>query len=438
MNLMTQAGLHNGEYILKTQLGTGMFEITYQATHAQSGETVVIKTLGETLRQHSEFDQFKQKFLELAARLKGCKHPNLVQVLDYFEEAGMPYLVMELIEGETVAQLIQTEVLPEPKALNWIRQIGGALSVLHKADLLHQDIKPENIRRRQDSESVVLCGVAITYELTAGVMPNHAILSAGYAPPEQYNFEAPRTKATDIYALAATLYYMLTGRPPLPATVRAVLHGSGSDGGASAKAAAQEEYRLFSSNLQQHQSQVSPAVKEAMWRGLALVAQRRPQTVEAWLSLFYKHKKVSTPELPSFAQRSSVKPPAQNPLKLNSSGNKTLQPSVEEKSPTFESPLAENLVTTFKIPPKETSSTPKKPKLPKTRSPKASAEPNTTTKRLLPLKALLVTGAIAASAGLGFGLALRLNSPSRAGSSLLHSEQSFPRTSNWPMSQPGS
>jgi hypothetical protein len=117
---------------------------------------------------------------------------------------------------------------------------------------------------------------------------------------------------------------------------------------------------FFSSNLQQHQSQVSPAVKEAMWRGLALVAQRRPQTAEAWLSLFYKHKKVSTPELPSFAQRSGVKPPAQNPLKLNSSGNKTLQPSVEEKSPTFESPLAENLVTTFKIPPKETSSTPKK------------------------------------------------------------------------------
>jgi serine/threonine protein kinase len=126
MNLMTQAGLHNGEYILKTQLGTGMFEITYQATHAQSGETVVIKTLGETLRQHSEFDQFKQKFLELAARLKGCKHPNLVQVLDYFEEAGMPYLVMELIEGRNSRSInsnrgVARTKSPELDTSNWRR-----------------------------------------------------------------------------------------------------------------------------------------------------------------------------------------------------------------------------------------------------------------------------------------------------------------------------
>src|SRR5918998_704896 len=117
MNLTAGTALHDDKYLLNTQLGKGVFGITYRATNTESGETVVIKTIGEELRQHSDFDQFKQQFLELAERLRCCKHPNLVQVLDCFEEAGRPYLVMEYIPGQTLAELIQSEVLPEAKAV---------------------------------------------------------------------------------------------------------------------------------------------------------------------------------------------------------------------------------------------------------------------------------------------------------------------------------
>jgi serine/threonine-protein kinase len=407
MNLMTKAVLLNGAYILETQTGKGMFEITYQATQAHSGKTVVIKSFGERLRQHSQFEQFKQQLPQLATRLKHCQHPHLVQVLDYFEEAGLPYLVMEDIQGQTLAQIIESEVLPEAKALEWIRQISAGLSVLHKAGLLHQDIKPENIMLRQDTKSTVL-HYSIT-KLTAVAMPSADNFNfAGYAALEQFSGETPPTQATDIYALAATFYYLLAGRPPLPASVREILHSSRSNSDGSN----QEEYRQLFQKIAQP-ARLSPQVKWAIWRGLELAAQKRPQTVDAWLSLF------STPEQPSVNRK------AQYIIKPHTSNIQKLQPSVLNENPNPQTSLAQNLVTTFKIPPQVKSAPLKKPETP---SAKKTAKS--------PIRALLMTGAIAAAAGIGFGFALRLNSPQGAGSTLMHSEQSFPPTSNWPMSQP--
>jgi serine/threonine protein kinase len=407
MNLATKAVLHNGKYILETQAGKGMFEITYQATQAQSGKTVVIKTFGERLRQHSEFEQFKQQLPQLATRLKHCQHPHLVKILDYFEEAGLPYLVMEDIQGQTLAQIMQSEVLAEVKALDWIRQISEALGVLHKAGLLHQDIKPENVILRQDTKSVVLCyGVS---KLTTIAMPSADNFNfAGYAALEQFSEQKTPTQATDIYALAATFYCLLAGRPPLPASVREILHSSRSNSDRSN----QEEYRQLFQKIPQRDC-LSPEVKWAIWRGLELTPQKRPQTVEAWLAL------LSTPKQPSNQRQAQpiIKPHTSNIQKLHS--------PLLNKNPNPQTSLAQNLVTTFKVPPQAQSEQLKKPETPPVKKPAKS-----------PIRALLMTGTIAAAAGIGFGFALRLNSPQGAGSTLMHSEQSFPPTSNWPMSQP--
>ena len=88
MNLTAGTTLNHGKYVLNTRLGKGALTLTYQATNTQSGHPVVVRTLSESLRRHSDFEQFKQQFFKLAERLKGCKHTHLVQVLDFFEEDG--------------------------------------------------------------------------------------------------------------------------------------------------------------------------------------------------------------------------------------------------------------------------------------------------------------------------------------------------------------
>lgn len=410
---MAQTSLQNGKYILDTQMGKGIFEATYQATNTESGETVVIKTLGATLRHHADFDQFKQKFIYFAARLSHCQNPHLVKVIDLFEDKGLPYWVMEFIPGKTLAELIQVDVLSEHQATAYIGQISKGLTALHKENLLHQDIKPENMILRQDTESLVLCEFGITCEFTPGMMQTHAnLLSSGYAPPEQYDFEAQRTPATDIYALAATFYCLLIGRPPLPASVRGLLQVEGSG---------IQEPHLFYPNGQQSQTNLNPSIKEVIGQGLELTPQKRPQTVEAWLSLFPNLEKSPAVELPELSQLLVVQPKAQNNIKPNSLKSKTSQPPTTEKHSIPEPELKQNLVTELKLPQTATAPLPTKSKTAKVRS---------------PLPALLITGAIAAAAGVGFGVALRMNGPNGPGSTLLHTEQSFPPTSNWPMSQP--
>lgn len=430
MNWTAGTALNNGKYVLKTQMGKGVFGLTYQATNTESDQTVVVKTLSETLRQHPEFERFKQRFLVLAQRLSHCKHPHLVQVLDYFEEAGRPYLVMDYIPGQTLAELIESNVLPEAKAIDYIRQISKALNVLHQAGLLHRDIKPQNIIRRQDSDCVVLCEPGITCELTPGVMQTHAnLLSSGYAPLEQYLAEGKRTRSTDIYALAATLYHSLTGDPPLPAPVRRTLR------------AKKQSYRFFPS-----QPKLSPSVKQAIWCALELAPQKRPQTLDSWLLMLANSENSSTPQ-PQIAQpetpklvQASIQPTVTQPA--------TPQPQ-EKVSPAPQPTLAQYLV----VKPQSTNGTRStasaQPKTPTLREPlpvtsgafngkqPITHQARKPTRKSSPLQALFMTGTLAASVGLGFGLALRMNGPDAPGSTILHTEQSFPPRSDWPVQSSG-
>ncbi len=411
MNLTAETALHNGKYILNTQLGKGVFSVTYRATHTELGQTVVIKTLAANLRQHTNFDQFKQQFLELSDRLQRCKHPNLVQVLDCFEDAGRPYLVMEYIPGQTLGELIQTHGLKEAKALKYTCQIGNALSVLHKAGLLHQDVKPQNIIRRQDTDDVVLCEFGITCDLTPGAMQTHASLfSSGYAPLEQYLLEEQRTSATDIYALAATLYCLLYTSPPLPAPVRQALHTQGNA-------------HLFPSTASSRTAKLTPVTKQLLRCGLELAPQKRPQSVKDWLSLL-KHQKKKPKSKPAPTQHSGTKAKAQapvlTPLTTATVAFKT-PPLTPENNPTSPPAVAQPLATNLKIEEEQKSNA------------LITLKPR---KARLPLQALLMTGAIAASVGIGFGFALRLHGANAPGSTLLHTKQSFPPSRHWPLTEP--
>ncbi|MBW4491847.1 MAG: protein kinase [Oscillatoria princeps RMCB-10] len=270
--------LKNGQYaieaLLTDSMGQGKFGITYRATQVESNLPVAIKTLSARSRQHPDFEQFHKQFLARTQKLLECQHPHLVRVRDCFEEAGLFYAVMEYIPGQTLAQITDSQPLPEATAIHYIRQIGAGLSLAHQTGLLHLDIKPQNIILRQGSNTAVLTDFSYACELTLGVDRNRASLSAGYAPVELYLPTAPRTPATDIYALAATLYCLLIGFPPVAAPLRVTRTKTA----AASNPVSLPERRQLQLNLSQ-------AVKQAIRQGLQIKPHRRAQTVEEWLEL---------------------------------------------------------------------------------------------------------------------------------------------------------
>lgn len=266
---MVAAGttLQGGKYTLDREIGRGGFGITFKATHHFLHQVVVIKTLNEKLRQHPDFAKFERQFQDEARRLATCVHPNIVRVSDFFVEAGLPYMAMEYIPGETLgeAYVMAGIPLPEATAIHYIRQIGAALEVVHKNGLLHRDIKPDNIILRRGTQEVVLIDFGIAREFNSGARQTHTgMVSEGYSPIEQYLSQAPRTPATDVYGLAATLYTLLTAQVPMPALLR------------------DREKMPSPSELQPH---LSAAVNKAVMRGMAVDARFRPTTVSEWLKL---------------------------------------------------------------------------------------------------------------------------------------------------------
>lgn len=427
MNLTAEAVLQDGKYVLHTTLGQGVFGITYQATDAESSQTVVIKTLADSLRHHPDFERFRQR-LQVGARLLAtCQHPNLVRVLDYFEDAGRPYLVMEYIPGQTLAELVQQgKPLPVSQAIYYIRQVGAALGLLHHVGLLHRDVRPQNVIRLPGTHKVVLTDFGISCELTPGVMQTHAsLLSAGYAPIEKYVTHTKRTPATDIYALAATLYYLLSGRPPVPASVRD---------------------RIPLLDLRQFQPNFSPAVEQAILCGLEMAPEQRPQTVVAWLALLPTQarsarsgrKRVLIP--PNSSNLTQAKRPVSpQPTSPKATNDSHASVPTSGKKP-HRSPKAQKVFNLgFRIldlrlgrpSPAQSHAAVAKDVGKENRKKPAFAG---STSNILPLKQLALVGAIAAAFGVGFGLSLRFNHPTEPGSSLLHTEQSFPPRSNWPVS----
>lgn len=266
MNITVGKVLQNGKYVLDGAIGQGGFGITYKATHNYLGQTVVIKTLNEELRREGYFERFQQQFVAEAQRLAKCQHPNIVRVLDFFEEQGQSFIVMDYIPGSTLAELVTPgQPLVEAQAIRYIRQIGSALKVVHQNGLLHRDVKPQNVIRREGTETVILIDFGIAREFTPGVTQTHTgVLSAGYAPIEQYLPQARRSPATDVYALAATLYFLLTGQPPVAAALRD---------------------RISLPNPSQLNPNINRQTEQAILRGMEMEAAKRPQTIENWLSL---------------------------------------------------------------------------------------------------------------------------------------------------------
>ncbi|MBD2461591.1 serine/threonine protein kinase [Oscillatoria sp. FACHB-1407] len=266
MNTSVGKTLQGGKYTLDQVLGQGGFGITFKATHHYLGQIVVIKTLNQANQQDPQFPRLVQQFQDEGRRLALCIHPNIVRVNDFFMEEGIPYLVMDYIPGQTLEALVMPDrPLSEAIAIHYILQIGAALQVVHQNGMLHRDVKPQNIVLRQGTQEVVLIDFGIAREFTPGVAQTHtSIISTGYAPVEQYISHEKRTPATDVYALAATLYTLLTAYVPVAAILRD---------------------RQPMPAPRDLRPELSAAINQAVMRGMAVEVKYRPQTVADWLAL---------------------------------------------------------------------------------------------------------------------------------------------------------
>ncbi len=276
MNSLVGKTLQGDKYTLEQELGRGGFGVTYKAIHHYLGQIVVIKTLNESFHLHPDFARFQSRFQDEARALALCIHPNIVRVSDFFIEAGWPYMVMDYVPGPTLQEVVfPGRPLDEATAINYIRQIGEALKVVHQKGLLHRDIKPANIILRTPPTSpyqggamggeVILIDFGIAREFTTDSTQTHtSMVSEGYAPLEQYFSKEKRTPASDVYGLAATLYALLTAQVPTPAVIRD---------------------RQPMPAPRDLRPELTPALNQAVMRGMAVEARYRPASVDEWLSL---------------------------------------------------------------------------------------------------------------------------------------------------------
>ncbi len=203
-------------YEVVSHLGQGGMGTVYMARDLRlANRHCVVKKLRDDFFREED----KQKALEFFKReadvLSPLKHPNIVSILDSFQEDENYYLVMEYVEGENLHQMLNKrgEPFPEEQVLQWAVQIADVLHFLHSNDpkVIYRDLKPSNVMiDTKDRVKLVDFGIARPY---AEDSDNTHVVSAGYSPPEQYWGAAdPRS---DIYALGATMHFLLTGQEPL-------------------------------------------------------------------------------------------------------------------------------------------------------------------------------------------------------------------------------
>ena len=222
--------LQGGKYRIERVLGQGGFGNTYVGYNTEFEETVAIKEFfmkGVTERDEvQQFEEQREKFKKEALRIRKLDNPHIVKVHDLFEENGTAYYVMDFVEGENLSQRLKRTGKPmaERKVREIFLQLLDALKAVHDAGMWHLDIKPANIMLDKEG-NVKLIDFGASKQLNAqkgGATTSTAIsYTNGYAPREQMEQNYDKFGPwTDIYALGATLYNLLTNkRPPMPSDI---------------------------------------------------------------------------------------------------------------------------------------------------------------------------------------------------------------------------
>ncbi len=289
----------SGKYLIGRVLGQGGFGITYigfdlimetriaikeyfpvevvsRDTALTSGNRVM--PLGD--ENKATFKQGLERFVTEARNISSLGNvPGVVSVKDFFYENETAYIVMEYVDGMSLNEYLKLRggSLPETEALNILRPVMDALVKVHASGMIHRDISPDNIMLTLDDDKRVTSAKLIDFGSARVTSQNDQrsrtiVLKHGYAPEEQYRVHGEQGPWTDVYAICAVLYRMLTGEAPLPAMDRMF----------------QDDIKGFD----QYLVKVSKNTAETVMSGLALKKDNRIQNMEELIRNLYKTKNV--------------------------------------------------------------------------------------------------------------------------------------------------
>ena len=205
--------LLNNRYALGEMIGTGGMADVYIGDDTRLNRKVAIKVLRRDLARDPSF---VARFKKEALAAGGLNHPGIVAVYDSGDENDSPYIVMELISGQTLRQVMQQGLIPQSRALEITEGILQALEYSHKESIVHRDIKPGNIMITNSGDIKVMdFGIARATDDIGATMTNtwNVIGTAQYLSPEQATGELADGRS-DLYSLGCLMYELLTGRPP--------------------------------------------------------------------------------------------------------------------------------------------------------------------------------------------------------------------------------
>jgi serine/threonine-protein kinase len=256
------------QYVIEKVIGEGGFGITYKARHQDLNFPVVIKTPNSRLCRDANYPKYVEGFRKegrTLAKISQNHHPNIVRIIDFFEEDNLPCLVMDFVKGENLYHLIQDKgILSEKIAIDYIKQIADALSICHQNGIIHRDAHPGNMILRENSNTVILIDFGLAGNVNSQSINQAANLA--FAPWEQM-LETEKSANIDVYTLAASLFYLVTGDTPIASLAR----------------------KMSNRDLiepKQLNSRISDKLNQAIVKGLELEPKNRPQSMEEWVALF--------------------------------------------------------------------------------------------------------------------------------------------------------
>ena len=275
-------------YIMGRVLGYGGFGATYIAWDPVLEQKVAIKEYlpGEfstrmpgvatvTVFGGDRSEQFREgmeKFVEEAKRLSRFRNEaGIVKIFDSFEANGTAYIVMEYLDGETLtAYLAREGTVPEETVMQMLLPVMQSLQVVHNAGLLHRDIAPDNIFITKDGQVKLIDFGASRYATTSHSRSLTVIIKPGYSPEEQYRSHGDQGPHTDVYALAAVMYKMLTGVTPPDALER--------------RAMIEKKKKEILPDVHKRAKYVSPTMENAVLNAMNIQIEDRTADIPAFLA----------------------------------------------------------------------------------------------------------------------------------------------------------